>query len=188
MDGVVEVQGGRLRGTRRKASGRSRASPTPAHRRGRRWRPPEPPLPGQASESAIGFGPIAPQSPGILELSLGGEPEEQAEDCLSLNIWTPELDGGRRPVMVWIHGGSFVSGSGAGGLYRGGMLARDQDVVVVTINYRLGILGFLAHPALADPDQGWLDGRPWSGFGNWGLADQMAALELGPGSRRRVRW
>jgi len=112
----------------------------------------------------------------MVEMSLGGEPDEQSEDCLSLNVWTPELDGGRRPVMVWIHGGSFVSGSGAGTLYRGGTLARERDVVVVTINYRLGILGFLAHPALEDPGQSWLDGAPWSGIGNWGLADQVTAL------------
>jgi para-nitrobenzyl esterase len=78
--------------------------------------------------------------------------------------------------MVWVHGGSFVSGSGSGGLYDGGMLARDGDVVVVTINYRLGLLGFLAHPVLAEPDQSWLDGSEWTGCGNWGLADQVAAL------------
>ena len=138
--------------------------------------PPGPATPWRGIRECDRFAPISPQAPGILELSLGGEPEEQAEDCLSLNIWTPELDGARRPVMVWVHGGSFVSGSGAGSLYRGGMLAREQDVVVVTINYRLGILGFLAHPSLADPDQSWVDGRPWSGFGNWGLADQLAAL------------
>lgn len=177
MDGVVEVQGGRIRGTRRNGvwgfSGVPYAGSPAGHRR---WRPPGPAVHWTGVRECDRFGPLAPQSPGILELSLGGEPEEQAEDCLSLNIWTPELDAGRRPVMVWIHGGSFVSGSGAGSLYRGGMLAREQDLVVVTINYRLGILGFLAHPALADPDQTWLEGRPWSGFGNWGLADQMAAL------------
>ena len=122
------------------------------------------------------FGPIAPQSPGLIELSLGGEPDEHSEDCLTLNVWTPAPDGGRRPVMVWIHGGSFVSGSGAGSLYRGGMLSREGDVVVVTINYRLGLLGFLAHPVLEEAGQTWLDGEEWSGFGNWGLADQVAAL------------
>jgi para-nitrobenzyl esterase len=78
--------------------------------------------------------------------------------------------------MVWVHGGSFLSGSGAGSLYRGGLLAREGDVVVVTINYRLGLLGFLAHPALEVPDQAWLEGEEWTGFGNWGLADQIAAL------------
>ena len=95
----------------------------------------------------------------MLEQALGGTPEEQAEDCLNLNVWTPGLDGGRRPVMVWIHGGSFMTGSGSGGLYRGGLLAREGDVVVVTVNYRLGLLGFLAHPAFDEPGQTWLDGR-----------------------------
>jgi para-nitrobenzyl esterase len=99
-----------------------------------------------------------------------------SEDCLTLNIWTPDTDNARRPVMVWIHGGSFLTGSGSGGLYRGAMLAREGDIVVVTINYRLGALGYLAHPALADDGQEWLDGREWSGCGNWGLADQVAAL------------
>jgi para-nitrobenzyl esterase len=109
-------------------------------------------------------------------LSGGGEPPESDEDCLNLNVWTPGLDGAHRPVLVWVHGGSFMTGSGSSGLYRGGMLARGSDVVVVTINYRLGLLGFLSHPALAEPGQTWLDGRPWSGSGNWGLADQVAAL------------
>jgi para-nitrobenzyl esterase len=109
-------------------------------------------------------------------MSLGAEPTEQSEDCLSLNIWSPGLDEGNRPVMVWVHGGSFVTGSGAGALYRDGLLASDGDVVVVTVNYRLGILGFLAHPSLAEDGQRWLDGEEWSGFGNWGLADQIAAL------------
>ena len=108
------------------------------------------------------FGPIAPQSPGLIELSLGGEPDEHSEDCLTLNVWTPAPDDGRRPVMVWVHGGSFVSGSGAGSLYRGGMLSREGDVVVVTINYRLGLLGFLAHPALEDAGTD-LAGRSRSG-------------------------
>jgi len=109
-------------------------------------------------------------------LSIGGEPDEHSEDCLSLSVWTPGTDGSHRPVMVWVHGGGFTSGSGAGDLYRGGVLAREGDVVVVTINYRLGALGFLAHPALAAPDEPWLGGERWRGCGNWGLADQVAAL------------
>jgi len=111
-----------------------------------------------------------------MEEALGGTPEEYSEDCLNLNLWTPGLDGGRRPVMVWVHGGSFMTGSGSGGLYRGGVLAAEGDVVVVTINYRLGLLGFLAHPALDEAGQTWLDGEEWSGVGNWGLADQVASL------------
>jgi len=109
-------------------------------------------------------------------MSIGGEPDEHSEDCLSLSLWTPGLDGARRPVMVWIHGGGFTAGSGAGDLYRGGGLAREGDVVVVTVNYRLGALGFLSHPALAGDGEPWLGGEAWTGSGNWGLADQIGAL------------
>jgi para-nitrobenzyl esterase len=93
---------------------------------------------------------------------------ETAEDCLALNVWTPGADATSRPVMVWVHGGGFTGGSGAMPLYSGGRLAAQGDVVVVTINYRLGILGFLAHPDLADEESG--------AAGNWGLLDQVAAL------------
>ncbi len=177
MDGTVEVLGGRIRGIRRHDTWSFSGIPYAASPTGsRRWRPPAPPEPWSGTRECDSFGPIAPQVPGMVEMSLGGAPEEQSEDCLSLNVWTPGLDDSRRPVMVWVHGGSFVTGSGANGLYRGGMLAREGDVVVVTINYRLGLLGFLAHPELEDDGQTWLDGRPWAGFGNWGLADQVAAL------------
>lgn len=176
MDATVEVRGGRVRGVRRSGAWSFSGIPYAGSVAGQqRWRPPTAPRGWTGVKECDQFGPIAPQMPGIIELSLGGEPEERNEDCLSLNIWTPALDG-RRPVMVWVHGGSFTSGSGAGGLYRGGMLAREEDVVVVTLNYRLGILGFLAHPELDDGDQEWSDGETWSGFGNWGLADQIAAL------------
>src|SRR5271170_5868129 len=134
MDGVVEVRSGRVRGVQRPGvwsfSGIPYAAPPVG---GARWRPPAAPARWTGIRECDHFGPIAPQTPGLIEMSLGGEPEEHSEDCLTLNIWTPGLDGGRRPVMVWIHGGSFVSGSGAGSLYRGGMLARESDVVVVTI-------------------------------------------------------
>ncbi len=89
------------------------------------------------------------------------------EDCLNLTVWTPDGATSRapRPVMVWIHGGGFLNGSSD--LYNAGWLTTRGDIVVVTINYRLGALGFLAHPALAkDRDQ----------LGNYGLADQQAAL------------
>ena len=177
MDGVVEVRGGRVRGVERERvwsfSGVPYAS-SPAG--GRRWRPPEPPEPWAGIRECDGFGPVAPQAQGFMDQALGGDVPDASEDCLNLNVWTPGLDGAHRPVLVWVHGGSFMTGSGSSGLYRGGMLARGSDVVVVTINYRLGLLGFLSHPALAEPGQTWLDGRPWSGSGNWGLADQVAAL------------
>ncbi|WP_179470105.1 carboxylesterase/lipase family protein [Mycolicibacterium vinylchloridicum] len=88
------------------------------------------------------------------------------EDCLNLNIWTPDGAGrsSRKPVMVWIHGGGFLNGSAD--IYDARWLATQGDIVVVTVNYRLGTLGFLAHPALS----------PDGDVGNYGLADQQAAL------------
>ncbi|MYJ01857.1 MAG: carboxylesterase family protein, partial [Chloroflexi bacterium] len=91
------------------------------------------------------------------------------EDCLTLNIWTPGLDDAKRPVMFWIHGGGFAGGSGATPIYNGQHLASRGDVVVVTINYRLGALGYLYNQALTDGDD------PTSG--NYGMRDQIAALE-----------
>ncbi len=176
MDEVIELRSGRIEGLRRNGvwsfSGIPYAGPPTG---ARRWRPPIDPEPWAGIRSCIEFGPIAPQTLPAPEWSLAGEPDEQSEDCLSVNVWTPGLDGSR-PVMVWVHGGAFVTGSGSSGLTRGGLLAREEDVVVVTLNYRLGLLGFLAHPVLDERGQPWLDGREWSGWGNWGLADQIAAL------------
>jgi para-nitrobenzyl esterase len=172
----VSVAGGRVRGAQRGSLWTFSGIPYAAAPVGPlRWRPPQPPTPWEGVREATSFGPIAPQaapvsgitSPADLDTS-----EPQSEDCLTLNIWTPEVpeippvDSGR-PVMVWIHGGGFTGGSGSTVLYRGGEMARNGDVVVVTINYRLGALGFLGHRALGDPD-GYI--------GNWGLHDQVAAL------------
>jgi para-nitrobenzyl esterase len=93
--------------------------------------------------------------------------QPQAEDCLFLNVWTPDPRG-RRPVMVWLHGGAWRAGRGNAAGTIGAALARDGEVVVITINYRLGALGWLAHPALADGETG--------AFANWGLQDQVMAL------------
>ena len=89
------------------------------------------------------------------------------EDCLYLNLWTAGLSG-QRPVLVWFHGGAFQTGHAALPVFDGTTLAREQDVVVVTCNYRLGPLGWLAHPDLRDPETG-----HWA---NWGLQDRTAAL------------
>ena len=93
--------------------------------------------------------------------------EPQGEDCLFLNVWTPSV-AGKRPVMVWLHGGAWRTGHGAVAGTDGARLAAVGDVVVVTVNYRLGALGWLAHPELADPETG--------AAANWGLQDQVAAL------------
>lgn len=100
---------------------------------------------------AVAFGAQAPQVGGALETLLGTT-ETSDEDCLHLNVWTPACDGARRPVLVWIHGGAFVTGSGSMPWYDGRALAERGDVVVVTINYRLGALGFLGDRNLGTLD------------------------------------
>jgi para-nitrobenzyl esterase len=133
-----------------------------------RWRRPEPPRAWAGIRDAARFGGIAPQVTSAAEALIGGTPGEQSEDCLYLNIWTPSVEGTRRPVMVWIHGGAFATGAGSLGTYNGKRLAALGDLVVVTINYRLGALGFLD---LRDASDGKLPGT-----GTEGLADQIAAL------------
>jgi para-nitrobenzyl esterase len=173
---VIPVAGGRVRGVRRDDLWSFSGIPYARSPTGElRWRPPQPPLPWSGVRQASSFGPIAPQRVAEAGITSPSDPSAEAvqsEDCLTLNIWTPEIPedptaAAGRPVMVWIHGGGFTSGSGSVFLYRGGELARHGDVIVVTINYRLGALGFLGHPGLNDPD----------GFiGNWGVHDQVAAL------------
>jgi para-nitrobenzyl esterase len=136
--------------------------------RERRWMPPEPVESWPGVRPAIEFGNIAPQIPpvgGLDALSVNGP---QEEDCLYLNVWGPGLDDARRPVLVWIHGGAFNMGSGSQPLYDGRLLAARGDVVVVTFNYRLGVLGFLN---LNEVTEGRIPAT-----GNEGLLDQIAAL------------
>jgi para-nitrobenzyl esterase len=133
-----------------------------------RWRPAQPPEPWTGTKSASSWGPIAPQTPPVPGFSFAHDPTRSDEDCLNLNIWTPGLDDGRRPVLVWVHGGGFTTGTGSSSLFAGGRLAA-QGVVVVTINYRLGALGLLAHSGLRGVDD--------PGAGNWSLWDQLMALD-----------
>lgn len=102
---------------------------------------------------ATTFGPQAPQNSGMLEKLLGIDELDTSEDCLFLNVFTPGADDSARPVLVWIHGGAFVTGSAAMPWYDGAPLAEKGDVVVVTINYRLGALGFLGDRNLGTLDQ-----------------------------------
>lgn len=127
-----------------------------------RWQPPKPPQEWDDVRAARELAPKCPQAdhPGIDEFEGGGQ-----EDCLYLNLWRPADSAGELPVMVWLHGGAHRFGSASQPRFRGHRLA-GRDVVVVTINYRLGALGFFEHPAI-NPDR----------TGNFGLLDQIKALE-----------
>ncbi|MFC1443420.1 carboxylesterase/lipase family protein [Streptacidiphilus sp. N1-10] len=131
-----------------------------------RFRPPQPPAPWQGERDATGYGPTAPKPPYPAPLdSLLPEVDIPGEDCLNLNIWAPaDRESGGRPVMVWLHGGGFTNGSGSVPGYDGSRFARD-GVVCVTVNYRLGVEGFL-YLGADDPAPA-----------NLGLVDQIAALE-----------
>lgn len=127
-----------------------------------RFRPPQPVAPWTGVRETITPGIQCPQS-----FSLSGPGGE--EECLFLNVWAPYGDE-PKPVMVWLHGGAFVFGSGSEAYYTGRHLAERYGVVVVTLSYRLGAFGFLAHPAFAAEDPA------YPSSGNWGLDDQRAAL------------
>src|SRR4051812_2630533 len=133
-----------------------------------RFCPPEATTPWHGELDATRDGAQCHQVPGMLERLLGSGSLPFSEDCLFLNVVTPSADAERRPVLVWIHGGAFTTGSGAMPWYHGSRLARRGDVVVVTINYRLGALGFLELPdGIGGPDHA---------SRNAGLLDQIAAL------------
>lgn len=133
-----------------------------------RWRAPQKPDKWEGIRVCDKYGKIPPQKPGQCAyeaLMLN----EQSEDCLYLNIWTPaQSENERLPVILWIHGGAFLGGLGHDSLYLGQNMA-SRGVIEVTINYRLGVLGFLAHPELSAESEHGVSG-------NYGLLDQIAAL------------
>ena len=133
-----------------------------------RWRPPQPVQPWTETRAADHVGAICIQPPANGDNAVG--PGPMSEDCLTLNVWAPSGATEALPVMFWVHGGGYVNGSGTADLYDGSNLAR-HGVVVVTINYRLGRLGFFDHPALAAE-------RPADEpAGNYGVMDMIAALK-----------
>ena len=133
-----------------------------------RWKRPFAPQPWGEIRDATAFGPMCPQL--ASDVPLPDLDRAQGEDCLTLNAWTAAAAPGEgRPVMVWIHGGGFTTGSGGLPSYDGAFLAKTGGVVVVTINYRLGPLGFMAHSLLTAETE-----HPSSG--NYGLLDQVTAL------------
>ena len=135
-----------------------------------RWAPPKAVPDWEGEREALAFGPACPQPDAALPGNIyATELGATDEDCLSLNVWAP-AHAEKAPVFVWIHGGSLTGGAGSLDMYDGARLAREQGLVVVTINYRLGVLGYLAHPGLsAESEQGI--------SGNYGLMDQILALE-----------
>ncbi len=106
---------------------------------------------------ATRHGPIAPQLPSRLRVAMGDYDREQSEDCLTLTICTPAPDGRARPVLVWLHGGAWITGAGSLDWYDGSRLAHDGDIVFVGVNYRLGALGWLHRSGLVDQEAGTSD-------------------------------
>jgi para-nitrobenzyl esterase len=167
-DVVIATQSGRVRGNRVGSvltfKGIPYAEPPVASRR---FRSPARAQAWSGVRDAMAFGP-APVQELMLERAYPfGAIEATSEDCLTLNIWTP-ADASRLPVIVWVHGGGFRMGASSMPAYDGLNYAAGGRVVFVSINYRLGALGFLAHEDLRDPDTG--------AFANWAIQDQVLAL------------
>jgi para-nitrobenzyl esterase len=169
---TVQTTGGAIRGYRDTGVHVFKGVPYAASTAGaNRFLPPQKLQPWSGVRDAVEWGPRAPQI-------VGGEPPEliptdprepQGEDCLVMNIWTPNAASGeRRPVMVWLHGGGYASGSGSYSIYEGRELARKHGVVAISVNHRLNIFGFLHLASF---------GERWAHASNAGMLDIVAALE-----------
>jgi para-nitrobenzyl esterase len=161
MEPTVMVDTGALRGV---SVGRVKHFLGVPYARAARFSEPQPPQAWSGVRDAIEHGPICPQPPSPLDRVMGPAPRVlvQDENCLTLSVATLGTDDRRRPVMVWLHGGAYVVGSGSSDWYRPGSLVGEGDVVVVRANYRLGVFGYLRMPGISPA--------------NLGVMDQIAAL------------
>ncbi|KRG69547.1 carboxylesterase/lipase family protein [Pseudoxanthomonas dokdonensis] len=158
---LLMTRSGQLRGYRERGIHVFKGIPYGADTASRRFQPALPEQPWQGVRDALQYGPAAPQSKSA---------ETTSEDCLYLNAWTPALgDGGKRPILIYIHGGGFNNGSGSDPLYDGVNLCRRGDVVVVTLNHRLNVFGYLYLARLGDAS--------FAQSGNVGQLDLVQALQ-----------
>lgn len=175
-DPIVEIASGKLRGALGRVlsfKGVPYGSSTAGEQR---FKPARAVAPWTGVRDALAYGPAAPQGNSLASppptrpggVSLVGEGATFSEDCLYLNVWTPATDNAKRPVLVWLHGGGFATGSGASVLYDGTNMARTQDVVVVTINHRLNVFGHL--------DLSQIAGADYADSASVGLLDAILAL------------
>ncbi|MDG2523986.1 carboxylesterase/lipase family protein [Stenotrophomonas sp. HITSZ_GD] len=158
---LAQVRGGKLRGYRDHGVAVFKGIPYGADTSAHRFAPPRIEPPWQGVREALAYGPASPQPKAD---------ETSDEDCLRLNVWTPGLrDGGRRPILFYIHGGAYNNGSGSSPLYDGTALCRRGDVVVVTVNHRLNAFGYLYLAPFGGPE--------FADSGNVGQLDLVQALQ-----------
>lgn len=165
MTAIAHTQSGTLAGFTEDGIAIFRAVPYATPPTGTlRFAAPQPVAPWSGRRDATAHGPIAPQTPTRLAPAMGDFRRPIDEDCLTLTIWTPAADAAKRPVLVWLHGGAWMSGAASLDWYNGSVLAREAGIVVVGVNYRLGALGYLHLPGIT-PEEG-----------DPGTLDQAAAL------------
>jgi len=172
MTPVVQTASGRVRGVVRFGVNQFWGVPYAASTAGaNRFMPPVKPAPWTGVRDCVEVGHRSPQDADgpISEVFALDRQEPMGEDCLNINVFTPGLGAGNRPVMVWLHGGGFAGGSGNWLLYEGTNLARKEDVVVVSVTHRLNLFGFLYLADLGGGDR-------WASSSNVGMQDVVAAL------------